>query len=287
MHRVRGREGGLMATVRSTADYKPDSPHAAQGQVDYRMEGRILRTTATGPFNNELIEAIPVVISDLIAKLAPQGKWGQIITFQRSAHGPANAAEEFTAYLKNRYTNPSTNPVTALVLGTGVEGAAEMAPLFLKCYLDAGIASKVFEDYETALYWVESRIKQTSERLAWSDSYRIGAAIIDEQHQEIFLRAADVIAATTRDGQTMSAMRLQRYALTHFSHEEDQMRRLNYPGIAEHVRQHDELTVRLKDICRQIASDNMVKAELEEFIAHWLLRHIGSVDSLLAAYIKK
>jgi len=276
-----------MATVRSTADLTPDSQHAAQGQVDYRMEGRILRTTATGPFNNELVAAIPVVISALIAKLALQGKWGQIITFHRSATGTAAAVEEFAAYLKNRYTNPATNPVTALVFGTDVEGAAEMAPLFLKCYSDADIASRVFEDYETALYWVESRIKQTSERLVWNDKYRIGSPAIDEQHQEIFLRAADVIAATTRDGQTLCAMRLQRYALTHFSHEEDLMRRLNYPGIAEHVRQHDDLTVRLKDISRQIASDNMVKTELEEFIAHWLLRHIGSVDSQLAAYLRQ
>lgn len=275
-----------MATVRSTADYKPDSQHAAQGQVDYRMEGRVLRTTATGPFNNELIAAIPVVISDLIAKLALQGKWGQIITFHRSANGPVNAAEEFTAYLKNRYKNPATNPVTALVFGPEVEGAREMAPLFLKCYSDAGVASRIFEDYETALYWVESRIQQTSERLAWSDNYRIGAPAIDEQHQEIFLRAADVIAATTRDGQTLAAMRLQRYALTHFSHEEDLMHRLDYPGIAEHLRQHQELTDRLNDISRQIANDNMVKAELEEFIAHWLLKHIGTVDTQLAAYLK-
>jgi hemerythrin len=259
----------------------------AQGQVDYRMEGRILRTTATGPFNNELVAAIPLAISELIAKLVLQGKWGQIITFHRSAFGSAAAIEEFAASLRLRYTDSATRPVTALVFGPGVEDAPAMAPQFLKCYLDAGVASQTFEDYETALYWVESRIKQTSERLTWRESYRIGSTAIDEQHQEIFQRAADVIAATTRDGQTLSAMRLQRYALTHFSHEEDMMRRLGYPDISEHVRQHDELTARLKEISRQIANDNMVKAELEEFIARWLLQHIASVDAQLAVYLKQ
>lgn len=276
-----------MATIRSTADFKPDRQPATQGQVDYRMEGRILRTTATGPFNNELVAAIPVVISELIAKLVLQGKWGQIVTFQRSAYGSAVAIEEFRAYLQQRYVDAATRPVTALVFGPGVEHAAEMAPHFLQCYTDAGIASRIFEDYETALYWVESRIKQTSDRLTWNDNYRIGAPAIDEQHHEIFLRAADVIAATTRDGQTMSAMRLQRYALTHFSHEEDLMRRLDYPNLAEHVSDHEALTGRLKEISRQIANDNMVKAELEEFIAHWLLQHIASEDKKLAAYLKK
>jgi hemerythrin len=53
------------------------------------------------------------------------------------------------------------------------------------------------------------------------------------------------------------------------------------------VRQHDELTARLKEISRQIANDNMVKAELEEFIARWLLQHIASVDAQLAVYLKQ
>jgi len=274
-----------MATLQSTADVNIESPFAAHGQIDYRIEGRILRTTATGPFNNQLVAAIPHVISELIVKLVQQGKWGQIVTFKRNALGSPQSLTEFTAYLQDRYRNPETNPVTALVFGPEVEGGQLMAPKFLHCYETAGIASRVFEDYSSALYWVESRIKQTSNLLAWSDDYRIGSAAIDEQHQEIFARAADVIAATTRDGQTMCAMRLQRYAMTHFSHEEDLMRRLDYPDIERHCQQHEELTSRLTEISRQIACDNMVKAELEEFISHWLLKHIGSVDIQLAAYL--
>lgn len=276
-----------MPTVRISADVDQDRLSKPHGEIDYRIEGRILRTTASGPFNNELIAAIPAVISELIAKLVQQGKWGQIVTFHRSALGSPAAMFDFGEYLKRRYTDPTTNPVTALVFGRDIEGAQLMAPIFHQCYVEAGIESQVFEDYSTALYWVESRIKQTSKLLTWQERYTIGDPVIDEQHQEIFLRAGDVIAALTRDGQTMSALRLQRYAHTHFSHEENLMRRLDYPDIEEHTLQHQQLVQRLEAVTRNIANDNLVKTELEELISHWLLSHIASADAKLADYLRK
>ena len=245
-----------------------------------------MRTSATGPFSDELVAAIPSVISDLIVKLVQQGKWGQIITFERNAFGTPAAFAEFADYLKSRYQNPHTNPVTALVFGPSVECAQAMAPKFLKCYQDAGVECCIFEDYATAHYWVKSKIRQTSLLIEWNDKYKIGDTAIDEQHQEIFLRAADVIAATNRESQTMCALRLYQFTRTHFSHEERLMHRLNYPDIAQHIAQHDNLISKLNDFLQNIAKDNLIKAELEAFISHWLLIHIATVDSKLAAYLK-
>ena len=64
-----------------------------------------------------------------------------------------------------------------------------MAPQFLRCYLEAGIKVQVFEDYVSALNWVESEISQFSTRLQWNDSFKIGDQEIDEQHRELFHRA--------------------------------------------------------------------------------------------------
>ena len=275
-----------MSTTRSTHDVEVSSPFEKHGEIHYQVEGRILRTVARGPFNNELVQAIPEAISQLVRQLSLQGKWGQIITFQDNALGSPSALAEFAQYLKARYTNPETNPVTAMVFGHHVEGAIVMAPLYQKCYLDAGIECRIFEDYATALYWMETKIRQTSDLIAWNDKYRIGDAAIDEQHEEIFLRAADVIAASTRDGQAMCAMRLYQYAVTHFSHEEELMFRLRYPEIEDHLRQHEQLLTRLREIMRTIAKDCMVKADLESFISRWLLDHIAHVDARLAAYVK-
>lgn len=275
-----------MGVNKSTANSDSDQPVKVQGRIEYRVEGRILRTKAVGPFNTELVAAIPQTIGELIGKLVLQGKWGQIIVFHGSAFGTDTAMREFGAYLQSRYRDPQTNPVTALVFRPEIEDGPRMAPLYLQCYQDAGIESEVFEDYSSAVQWVQSRISQTSEHLEWKDHYRIGDAAIDEQHQELFKRAANIIAAISHQGQALGVIRLYQYTRTHFSHEEELMQRIGYPGYEAHCLMHQKLIARLDEISLRISSGNLIKAELEEFISQWLLEHIATEDTKLAAFVK-
>jgi len=268
------------------AQPRPVGPAGQMARIDYRVEGRILRTTAVGPFNDELVAAIPRVIKDLLVKLIQQGKWGQIVTFESNAWTSSAALSEFTAYLQLRYVNPETRPVTALVFGQAIAGAQVMAPLFQTCYQDAGIECQVFEDYSTAHYWVKSKIRQTSSLVEWNDSYKIGDAAIDEQHQELLLRAADIIAATNHESQTLGAIRLYQYARSHFSHEESVMRRINYPDAEAHMAQHEVLIQQLQLFVQNITQHSLIKTELEDFIVQWFLGHIATVDSQLVKYLK-
>jgi hemerythrin len=275
-----------MPKLLNVTDISHATDHRAKGEVVYRIEGRVLRTNATGPFNSELVAAIPHDINDLLIKLTQQGKWGQIVTFERNAYTTPAGLAEFTEYLKSRYQNSVSKPVTALVFGPQVAHGREMAPDYFKCYDQAGVECCIFEDFSTAQVWVKSKIRQISEVIQWREAYKIGDAAIDEQHQELFLRAGDVIAATNRESQTLSSLRLYQFMRSHFSHEEELMYRIGYPEIKAHIEQHTALTVRLKAFLKNISNDNLIKAELEDFIAHWLLDHIGMVDSKLAAYLK-
>lgn len=275
-----------MPKLLNVTDLSHATEHRAKGEVMYHIEGRVLRTNATGPFNSELVAAIPHDINDLLIKLTQQGKWGQIVTFERNAYTTPAGLIEFTQYLKSRYQNAVSKPVTALVFGPQVAHGKEMAPEYFKCYDQAGVDCCIFEDFSTAQVWVKSKIRQISEVIQWRDAYKIGDVAIDEQHQELFLRAGDVIAATNRESQTLSALRLFQFMRSHFSHEEELMYRIGYPEIKAHIEQHSALTARLKAFLKNISNDNLIKAELEDFIAHWLLDHIGMVDSKLAAYLK-
>ena len=76
-----------------------------------------------------------------------------------------------------------------------------------------------------AHYSVKSKIRQASRLLERNDSYKIGDAAIDEHHPELFMRATNVIAATSLESQTLSALRLFQYTRTHFLHEENLMPR--------------------------------------------------------------
>jgi hemerythrin-like metal-binding protein len=201
--------------------------------------------------------------------------------------GSPDVISDLSTYLKLWYTDPLTNPVTALVFGPAVVGASTMAPQYLQCYLDAGIESQVFVDYVSALAWVESRIYQSSEKLQWKDAYRVGDADIDEQHQELFKRAHNILHAVTNAEQAHAAMRLFEYTRTHFSFEEECMRRIRYPDLDSHRALHMELSKKLGSISRSIAKNELVKEELEDFVSHWLLIHIATVDKRLADYCQE
>ena len=272
-----------MGSQKGPSDAIPTTPFKVHDQVEYRVKGRILHTTARGPFG-DVVEAIPPTITGFLKRLAQQGRWGQIVSFQHSALIPAEARQKFAAYLKARYENTAVKPVVALVFEPEVEGGALMAPEILKCYLAAGIHGRVFENYASALHWVESAISQFSTRLEWKDSYTLGDAAIDEQHRELFKRAAYVLAATSHEGQVISAMRLFQYMRTHLSHEEELMRNLQYPDTEQHTREHRALMARLNAISLKIADENLVMADLEEFIGDRFLKHMETADTELARF---
>lgn len=272
-----------MGSHQGRSDAIPTTPFKIHDQVEYRVKGRILHTTARGPFSS-VVEAIPPTITGFLHRLAQQGRWGQIVYFQQSALTSPAAMQDFSAYLQARYKDTEAKPVVALVFEPDIEGRQLMAPAFLQCYANAGLKSQLFEDYASALHWVESEISQTSSQLEWKDSYAIGDPAIDEQHRELFTRAAYVLAATSHEGQVISAMRLFQYMRTHLSHEEELMRNLQYPAVDMHTAEHRAMLARLNTISLKIANENLVMADIEEFIGDRFLKHMETADTDLARF---
>jgi hemerythrin len=44
---------------------------------------------------------------------------------------------------------------------------------------------------------------------------------------------------------------------------------------------------KLDEFLANIAKDNLIKADLEDFVSQWFLGHIANVDAKLAAYLKR
>jgi hemerythrin-like metal-binding protein len=279
------RNNDTMVQAKITLQALPDGLWDGHEQVVFQIKGRILHTRSRGPYKH-LVAAIPDEINQLILKLAQQGKWGQIVIYEHSALIVPSALAELRVHLKLRYEHSENKPVVALVFAPDVEGGLTMGPEFLKSFQETGIECRIFEDYSTALEWVELRIRQFSDRIDWKDRYKIGDAAIDEQHQELFRRANHVVGATSSQGQILSVFRLLQYLRTHISHEDELMRRIQYPDIENHRRQHEELIAKLAGISLKIANENLVIADLEEFIGHLFLTHMETLDSQLAEYSK-
>ena len=121
--------------------------------------------------------------------------------------------------------------------------------------------------------------------IQWNDSYRIGHADIDAQHEELFRRANQFLVANGKPALLAFAISLYKYTRQHFAQEEELMRSINYPDYEKHRLQHEALVNRLEVLSGNITDDAVNKAEFEEFTSYWLLKHIASSDTKLAAYI--
>ena len=123
--------------------------------------------------------------------------------------------------------------------------------------------------------------------IEWKSSYAIGVAEIDAEHRELFRIANSLLTAKTCTEQTTCAMGLYQYTNFHFKHEEQLMRRIDYPGYDEHYAQHEDLISRLNVIAQHIAIGTLDAFNLDKFMTHWLLTHIRLSDTKLASHIAK
>lgn len=126
----------------------------------------------------------------------------------------------------------------------------------------------------------------------FTDDCRTGIRQIDEEHQALFelLNEAHTLAMTVYGGDYFDQMkdmlrRLDDYAEQHFQHEEDYMVQIRDPELILQRTQHDFFrhkicTFSVANIDEE-EEQRRVLADLVEFLAKWLYRHILSSDILI------
>jgi len=137
------------------------------------------------------------------------------------------------------------------------------------------------------LFWLELKFNTHGRHMSlqWNDGYKIGDEDIDAQHQQLFKLVNTVLAAKDKGTLTNCAMALFQYTREHFAHEEQLMKRLQYPAMTAHKAQHESLISRLSEVAARIANNTLDHQVLEAFLSDWLLNHIATSDVKLAAYI--
>jgi len=130
--------------------------------------------------------------------------------------------------------------------------------------------------------------------LSWAPSLAIGVAEIDAQHKTLFERVGRLEAAVEA-GEPYFRLEelfafLNTYALTHFAAEEGLMRKVGYPGLSEHVREHLEFRQRLGSLIPQWESEGDSKATLVAvlaFLDSWLTEHVKNSDQRIGDYLRR
>lgn len=127
----------------------------------------------------------------------------------------------------------------------------------------------------------------------WTPKLSVGVPEIDQQHKELFGRADALLEAMQRGATKEELHRMltfvDDYCAKHFAAEEEIMRARRYPGLAEHLAQHQDFVRRFESIAELFqakGASSSVTIATQQLVSGWLVRHVGAIDTKLGAFVQ-
>jgi hemerythrin len=120
--------------------------------------------------------------------------------------------------------------------------------------------------------------------IAWSSSYSVGVAEFDAQHRrliELINQVGDDYGPRNAftDGLFHEVLRdMFDYTQVHFQAEEEHLRRIAYPQLAAHEREHAAFTGRVMEFIDAAAHGKQDRKGIHGFLVRWLISHILESD---------
>ena len=137
---------------------------------------------------------------------------------------------------------------------------------------------------------MDEKKEEKKDPFAFTDEYRTGIEIVDEEHAELFSiirRANDLITEELlhdKYDEIMSVLEeLRNYTIKHFADEEEYMISINYDGLDAQKKTHEMFVDKLNDINLDDLDDNQQQylIELVDFLLMWLVNHILKMDKMI------
>ena len=119
--------------------------------------------------------------------------------------------------------------------------------------------------------------------LKWRDSFSVGVPALDDDHR-LLIGIINRVDESILEGSPIDWVlgELEVYARDHFGREERMLEAANYPGIAEHRRQHEEFVEWLHALGQttSVAKDSYYNfgETLGGYLRDWLNDHILKAD---------
>ena len=127
-------------------------------------------------------------------------------------------------------------------------------------------------------------------RPVFTDEFKTGVAVIDEEHQMLFqivgkiYDAIEVELVHDKFDLILDILdELKEYTRVHFADEENYMREIGFEGLAQQEILHQKFIETLADVNLDDVDDNQVEYlyEVLNFLQNWLVNHILKVDKLI------
>jgi hemerythrin len=125
--------------------------------------------------------------------------------------------------------------------------------------------------------------------LQWDESYSVGIASLDAQHQGIMATAerlhSAMLAGRAAEIQQQILREMAEYAAAHFEREERVMATAKFSGLQAHQKLHAGFLEQLRIYGAQAKSHGL-PLEMMDFLRGWISEHLRKQDSQYASWIK-
>lgn len=129
----------------------------------------------------------------------------------------------------------------------------------------------------------------------WTQDIETGIEILDSQHARYFEFVNDFLsAAANADSSTSDLVErldfLIRYAMEHFSSEQNIMKQEGYPGYQEHFEEHMKFLKHVGALRNQVNEDgpnDKLIREVRFYTLEWFVEHIQSIDMKVVEFLRQ
>lgn len=127
--------------------------------------------------------------------------------------------------------------------------------------------------------------------ITWKAKYLVDNPVIDKQHRELVNIINELYDAIKDKGDIDYAFitykELMNYTETHFSEEEEILRKANYPDLERHIKTHQKLKAKVIELKEHFEEDKKeICLETFLFLKSWITDHILAEDTKYAPFIK-
>ena len=127
--------------------------------------------------------------------------------------------------------------------------------------------------------------------LKWKDEYSMNEENIDKQHKGLFKLSNEIYDLVEKGIDDHEHFRelflaLNDYGIEHFLYEEMYMQEQDYPDLKEHIKQHNEFSNKVRDLCVGIDKETHIR-DIGEFVSTWLVEHVLNEDMEYQEFIAK
>jgi len=132
------------------------------------------------------------------------------------------------------------------------------------------------------------------ELVKWDDKFLVNNETIDNQHKELVRITNEFYAGCQMNGILAKVYFLKtiqgtvQYVKTHFTSEEEIMKKAGYPDYEAHKKEHDDFVIKVFEQIKKF--DQEVSPDPSEFVKYlmdWVLNHIACSDLKYIPYIAK